>query len=1010
MINIKVKPHIVIQLLFNFFIKCSANFIRFYCLYLHVDFMRTILLIIVSTLIAVQLSSQAVAPLGQSPPQLKWQQIQTRHFQIIFPSEIENDAQRIANALDNSYHDVAASLKSFPRKIPIVMQNQTTDNNAFVSSEGRRAEFFSTPPQNPNNMGLNNWYDELSLHEYRHVVQMDQTRVGWGKYIFYLFGNSGTSVMQGLTNPWWFWEGDAVGCETSMGYGGRGRIPSFDLTFRTQLLTRGAFPYIKASCGSLKNAIPNHYLLGYLMTTYAKNHYGADVWSKILTNTYKKAPTPFSFSRSIKKITGNNAEALYKNMTAELKELWSHQMDSVQETSVEYIGNKKEKLFVNYKFPQFLPDGNIVAEKAGLEKGSFLAHKSSIVDQSQFVLLKKDGTEKKVSISGVLDDNAVLSSNGNKIVWSEYTYDPRWGARNYTVIKTLDIKTKKIKQLTHRSRYHAPCFSPDGKTIATMETTTGNKFNLVLLDTETGLVIKKFDTPGNKQWLQPHFTRDGKNILLVLAAPGYKSIVKLDIETGNINTISDPVAENISAPVDYENFILYNSTLSGIDNIYAIDTISKNIYRVTNRKFGAFNPCISSDNTTVCFQDFTPDGFRVAVMPLKPSEWKRIDGNNEEEKRVEYFKPFAKQEAGNILSHIPDSVYPVTPYKKLTHAIKVYSWGIDPVTNLPEISLGFRSVDMLSTTTLETGLRYNNNEKRLGKYFRLSYQGLYPQFFFSYYDERRKTIFPKKEGETTLNNISYDLIRSKNINLGIGLPVNLSGGPYIRKLNLSVQGSYTDFAVLNRRTSSNGFDKDKLGNFYSLQYDALWEMRLRQSLRDVGPRFGALLQFTFRNTAFGSFFNARQTAIDIGVCLPGFFKHHSIKLRANWQEDDNSNYHFENRFDFVRNKNNQLFHQWDLWSVDYKLPLCYPDASLFNGFFYFQRIKADFFTELGVGKLSFPNSAGQTRQYNNYGIELTADVNLLRFLLPFDVGIRTSYLTQAHSLNYGLIFKVPNIF
>lgn len=972
--------------------------------------MRAILLIIASAFISVQLSSQAVAPLGQSPPRLKWKQIQTRHFQVIFPSEIETDAQRIANALDNAYRDVAASLKSLPRKIPIVMQNQTTDNNAFVSSEGRRAEFFSTPPQNPNNMGLNNWYDELSLHEYRHVVQMDQTRVGWGKYIFYLFGNSGTSVMQGLTNPWWFWEGDAVGCETSMGYGGRGRIPSFDLTFRTQLLTRGAFPYIKAACGSLKNAIPNHYLLGYLLTSYAKNHYGADVWSKILTYTYKKPPLPFSFSRSIKKITGDNAEGLYNKMTAELKELWGQQLDTAQDANVSWFDTGNKKVFTNYKFPQWLPDGNIVVQKAGLETGSFLAHKSSIVDQSQFVLLTKEGTEKKIAISGVLDDNAVLSTNDNKVTWSEYTYDPRWGARNYTVIKTLDTKTKKIRQLTHRSRYHAPCFSPDGKMIATMETTTGNKFNLVLLDAETGIVIKKFDNPGNKQWLQPHFTRDGKSILLVLALPGYKSIVKVEIETGSVTTILNPVAENISAPVDYENYILYNSTLTGIDNIYAIDTTNNNIYRVTNRKFGAFNPCISADNTTLCFQDFTPDGFRVAILPLRPTGWEKIDSNSGEEKKVEYFKPFARQEAGNILSHIPDSVYPATPYKRISNAIKIFGWGIDPVSNLPEISLGLRSVDMLSTTTLETGFRYNNNEKRFGKYFRLSYLGLYPQFFFSYYDERRKTIFPKKEGETTLNNIAYDLVRSKNINLGIGLPFNLSGGPYTRKLNLSIQGSYTDFAVLNRRTGNNGFYKDKLGNFYSMQYDCFYDMRLRQSLRDVGPRFGTTLRFTFRNSPFGSFFNARQTAIDASLYVPGFFKHHSIKLRAGWQEDDNSNYHFENRFDFIRNKSNQLFHQWNLWSVDYKLPLCYPDVSLFNGFFYFQRIKADLFTESGIGKLSFPNSAEQTRRYNNYGIELTADVNLLRFLLPFDIGIRTSYLAQTHSLNYGLIFKVPNIF
>jgi hypothetical protein len=859
-------------------------------------------------------------------------------------------------------------------------------------------------------MGLNNWYDELSLHEYRHVVQMDQTRVGWGKYIFYLFGNSGTSVMQGLTNPWWFWEGDAVGCETSMGYGGRGRIPSFDLTFRTQLLTRGAFPYVKAACGSLKNAIPNHYLLGYLMTTYAKNHYGADVWSKILTHTYKKPPLPFSFSRSIKKITGFNAERLYNKMTAELKDLWGRQLDSVQETNATYAGGKPDKVFVNYKFPQYLSNGDIIAEKAGLETGSFLAYKSSIVDQSQFVLLTKDGSEKKIAVSGVLDDNAVLSSSGQTITWSEYTYDPRWGARNYTVIKTLDAQTKKIRQLTHRSRYHAPCFSPDGKIIATMETTTSNHFNLVLLDAATGHVIKKFDNPGNNQYLQSHFTQDGKSILLVWAAPGKKSIVKVDIETGHFTTILKPVAENISAPVDYKKYILYNSTLSGIDNIYAIDTSNNNIYRVTNRKFGAFNPCISPDNTALCFQDFTPDGFRIAVMPLQPTDWKKIDDNREEEKKVEYYKPFASQEAGNILSHIPDSVYQATPYKRFSHSLKIYSWGIDPITNLPDISLGLRSVDMLSTTTLEAGFRFDNNEGRFGKYLRLSYQGIYPQFFFTWYNGRRNTIFPKKEGETTLTNITYDLIRYNNLNLGVGLPLNFSKGAYTTKLNLSSQLGYTDFAALNRRIGANGYDKDKFGNFYSLQHDASFEMRQRQSLRDMGTRLGTLLQFSFRNTPFRSFFQSRQTAIDANFFLPGFFKHHTLKLRASWQEDDNSNYHFENRFDFVRNQITRLFHQWNLWSVDYKLPLCYPDLPLLNGLLYFQRLKVDLFTELGTGKLSFPNSVRQTRKYNNYGIELTADVNLFRFLLPFDIGVRSSWLAQTHTWSFGLIFKVPNIF
>lgn len=966
--------------------------------------------ILIFLILSLSAAGQGVAPLGQSPPGIKWKQIQTNKFRIIFPEEITADAQRIANALDNAYHDVASSLKSYPRKIPIVMQNQTVDNNAFVSSEGRRAEFFSTPPQNPNNMGLNNWYDELSLHEYRHVVQMDQTRTGWGKYIFYLFGNSGTSVMQGLTNPWWFWEGDAVGCETAMGYGGRGRIPSFDLTFRTQVLSRGAFPYLKSACGSLKNAIPNHYLLGYLMTTYAKNHYGADVWSRILSRTYKKPPVPFSFSQSIKKVTGLNVQGLYNEMTKELKTLWGKQADSIKETPAVYVHTPKEKVFTNYKFPQYLPDGSIVAEKSGLETGSFLAYKSSIVDQSQFVRLTKEGKEEKIRISGVLDDNAVLSSHNDKVVWTEYTYDPRWGARNYTVIKVLDVKSKKVRQLTRRSRYHAPAFSPDGKMVATVETTTGNKFFLVLLDAETGQLIRKFDNPSNQQFLQPHFTADGKNILLIYQVPGYKSIVKVNIESGTTTTILNPLPENLSAPVDYRNFILYNSPQTGIDNVFAVDTLTGNVHQVTNRKYGAFNPCPSPDGKKICFQDFTADGFRIAEMPANPDEWPLVKYQEDSAKKVEYFKPFAEKEAGNILTRIRDSVYPTSPYKRLRNAIKVFGWGIDPVTNLPQISLGIRSVDMLSTTTMQAGIRYDNNEKQFAKYFMLGYQGLYPQFFFTLLDGRRKTIFPEEQGNATVTGINYDLIHYTDYAIGTQLPLNFSSGPYIRKINITIKGGYTDFTILNRRTNQNGYNKNKLGNFYSMEYDAFYEMRLRQSMRDVGPRFGTILQFSFRNTPFKSFFQAKQKAADAVLFLPGFFKHHSIRFRYNWQEDDNSTYHFENRFDFVRNKRNQLFHQWNLWSVDYKLQLCYPEAPFLNGLLYFQRLKANFFAEYGTGNLSFANNNEQTRYYTNLGVELTSDVNLLRFLVPFDAGIRISYLTQNKSVLFGIIVKAPNIF
>ncbi len=956
------------------------------------------------------LFAQIIDQLGQSPTRLKWKQIQTPHFRVVYPQEMEVQAQRTANALMNSYSDVAKTLGILPRKIPIVMQNQTTDNNAFVTSEARRAEFFSTPPQNPNNMGMNNWFDELALHEYRHVVQQDQSLGGWGKYMYYILGNSATSFMQGLTNPWWFWEGDAVGIESALGYGGRGRIPSFDLTFRTQLLSRGAFSFMKASCGSMKDAIPNHYLLGYLMTTYSKNHFGANIWEKILDRVYRKPPFPFSFSRSMKKVTGLNATETYNAMTKELKELWSKQIEDIKETPVTYFNHPLEKTFVNYKFPQYLPDGNIVAMKAGMETGSFLAFKSSIVDQSQFVLLTKDGKEKKIRMSGVLDDNGMMSSSGDKVVWSEFTYDPRWGAKNFTVIKILDVKTKKIKQITHRSRLHAPCLSPDGKWVAAIDYTTSCHYYLVLLDATTGKLIMRFENPDNNQYMQPHFTSDGKSILLIHAQPGFKSIVKVDIASGKVRRMMKPIPENLSAPVDYKNYILYNSPQSGIDNIYAVDTATGIQYQVTDRKYGAFNPCVSPDNNTITFQDFMVDGFRVATMPINVSTWKKINLSQEDSEKVEYFSRFAKQEAGNISSHIPDSVYHSSPYNRLQNSIMVYSWGIEPLSNLSDpFAIGIKSQDLLSTTILETGFLYDNVQNHWGKYFKITYNALYPEFFFSYNDGKRKTIFGKGQADTNVvTPYDYDLVQYRNLNFGVGFPLNFSSGAYIRKVNLTSQIVYNSFDKLTRHSDDSKYSRSYVGNFYSLQHDVSVQILRRQSIRDVGTRLGTLIQFCFRNSPFKSSFQAQQTALDMNLYLPGFFRHHAVKLRAYLQQDDSTNYHFENRYGFVRNTTDQLFQQLQIYSIDYKMPIAYPEYSFLNGFLYFQRLRLDLFSELGIGRYAYNYvSYGSFRRFNNYGIELTADVNFMRFLIPFEAGIRSSYLAQDRSLHHQLILRVP---
>jgi hypothetical protein len=71
-------------------------------------------------------------------------------------------------------------------------------------------------------------------------------------------------------------------------------------------------------------------------------------------------------------------------------------------------------------------------------------------------------------------------------------------------------------------------------------------------------------------------------------------------------------------------------------------------------------------------------------------------------------------------------VYPTRKFSKASHLINPFSWGTYVQNDLASIDIGVNSQDILSTTSIGLGYRYDLNERtglwRAG----VSYQGLYP--------------------------------------------------------------------------------------------------------------------------------------------------------------------------------------------------------------------------------------------------------------------------------------------
>ncbi len=942
---------------------------------------RCIILVILSLLSLARAGAQYYDT-GQDPASLRWLQIRTPHFRVIYPDDFGGEAMRYARLLEESFGNLSVLYPGVRTNIPVIIHNHSMQSNGYVSWAPRRMELYPLPGQD--NLPMLP-AAQLAVHETAHVLQLGSLNSrGFGRALRYVLGEQAVGL-SALMIPSWALEGDAVYAETVTGFSGRGRSNAFIRTTRALAASpQGMYNYDKMLSGSYKNFTPDHYAFGYLMMNHLRT-IDPDAWEEVYRIASNGIPGN-PVNAGLRKETRLTKKSLYNSAFAVLEKSWNENMPGgVRDYPALSVSKKRD--YVSHFTPHRMGDGRII---------SLL---TSMSNPSRFVISDAGGgKEHNLTTTGYIYPY-FFSLSGNTLVWAEQYPDIRWDNRDYSVIKRLDLPGGIITSVTSSTRYTAPDISPDGRTITAVSTTPEMLCSLVILDSHTGEVLMNVVPPDKITLQRPAWSSDGREITVVTVNEKGEGI-RTYSPTGKIWTVN--LEESLTDIVQAE---IHNDTLfflaqgDGSDNIYRIPG-TEPAERVTGSRFGISGFSVSGSE--LIFSDCTPDGFVIA------SEKTSATAGPAFVTRHEIFPPVAPMPDADQVS---DTTLPLisepAPYRKIANLFNPHSWfpfyadldeiRTDPTTVRPGLTV--MSQNHLSTLFSTIGYEYSEGNHYL--HSGVTWKGWHPVMDAEIRWGGDQLITRDTSVSQMPENQGSDL----QVNLNIYDQLWFARGKFRQMLMPALYLSYR-----NRYTwlsDENRFDRDVINLTGRLYFSNAF----RTAYRDINPKWGQVIDLRLTTTPWDTKLYNSKSYVRTILFFPGAMPNHSLSFRAGWENQAPARKQiYRNTLPWPRGYEDDLIaEKLFSFSADYTMPLFYPDLAA-GSFLYLKRIRGTLFYDYskGVDVRNYDDrsfTAGPDR-FSSAGSELMADFYVLRIPFEISAGVRAGYMPREEKFFVNGAFSV----
>lgn len=908
---------------------------------------------------------------GANPNFQNWKIIRSDKVNMIYPKDMERSALRTMQLIHELKDSLSFGLGKKTKKVNIILQNKLVESNGFVATSPFRSSFFSTAPQSINFLGTTDWMDILSIHEYRHVLQFSNSINGFTKLGLWLQGEEGWSALIRLALPNWYFEGDAVLAETKLSKLGRGRMPSFTAQQRAIANAEITYNYHKIRNGSFKDFIPNHYPWGFSMMAYFSNELGMKKMTSVLKNATAYRSVFYPFSRALKKESGLSTKQLYQESWSSSKKLWSVRLEDRTISKGVALTDTRPKTISFYHFPQFDSSGNVWVMKNSYKK----------TDQIQ-----KINNEEVINILAPGPNlGSYFNYNNGRLVWTEKRLNARRNNQSFSDIYLMELKHAEKQRITKKGRYFSPIISLTGEKIIAVELSETQIPQLIQLDLNTNQKRVLLAFNAGELISRPSFTKDEKLVVFVKKSNHKVQLWKFDLVNQKLSALSPETHHVIDAPRVSGDYVYYSASFNQIDNIYRspLDG-SKSIEQITSVKIGAYEPDLSSDGKTLIYKEHILHGSQVSRLDEEDFVLKTITIKSPVEQE---WQLKSQDQPASFLSSFEekDSRFTPEPYRGLFRGFRLHSWPITASPSSQQIELNFDNY--LNDISARTFFGYNNNEEKSFYGGSIRFGRWLPVIGLNFQQSNRSTTLI-----TDSLFLSDQQFVENKVGLSLGIPLRWIKDNYFIRFQPTLA---FDYHLISNRTTDKLSVKDE--NFSSGTTSIRISAVRRTALQNIAPRFGFSATVSYQRDLEAIFAANKNEklqelfTLESRIYLPGIAENHSLQLSGGFQKEMLTNrYQFSDNFNYSRGFASPLNDNFTRLSVDYGLPLIYPDWG-FWGISYFKRIRANVFYDYGRGEI---NLLKVTDFYQSTGLDLSLD-NVYFNTFNLSITVRGSYLLTA---------------